>query len=49
LLVFNRNASEATFTAFVGGQPPAIPEPASLLLPGTGLAPGGIRRPRQRR
>jgi hypothetical protein len=48
LLVFNRNASEATFTAFVGGQPPAIPEPASL-LPGTGLALGGIRRLRQRR
>jgi hypothetical protein len=49
LLVFNSDASASTFTALVGDQPPAIPEPASLLLLGTGLALGGIRRLRQRR
>jgi hypothetical protein len=44
-LVFNRADSDATFEAVVGGDP--VPEPASLLLVGTGIAMAVRRRARR--
>jgi hypothetical protein len=49
VLVFNNATTEGVFTAIVGDQPPAVPEPASMLLFGSGLALSGIRRLRKRR
>jgi hypothetical protein len=44
LLEFNRLASDATFEAVVGG---SVPEPASLLLMGAGIALAARRRVRR--